>query len=329
VACKGDTMGLVNLVRRLAIGTGLILATHLLPSQVYAQNTKELKPEPNPKIHNLWQEPEDIDDKKEYALPLSIRVEFWQHYTSAKMHATEFQSTGLTLEGTRLDLGDDFGQDSGRTGIFSLDVHLADDQRIIAEVLYENTGTTSTLKRDITFNEAFYPAGTRMKSEVHHSRTSLLYEIDIANLFEETMPTKISVRGGLAWDRISLKLKGKGNGGGGGSGRKGEDFGDELIPGLGLTYEVELAPWLSASASLYFGFGLLNMTYHSEKTSYRTARLMLEIKPSEKIILRFGMRYEGLHSEHKGREHDSTGNRADNSTRQKRYGPAISVEIRY
>lgn len=255
---------------------------------------------------------------------LRIEVDYWMTASRGKIHATEIQSEeggGQVLEGTRLDLGDDFDIDEGAAGIYRIGFAFSRTDRLSAHVLYEESGWNSTLPRDILFNETFYDAEIEMHSELHHFHLEMAYERSILILFPESVPTELALRAGSSWDRVGLKLDGDGK-------RKGEDFDDEIIPTLGISLRSRLSTIFSVALDLDRGFDVFELTYHSEETEWTRFSAGLEVTPSPNVSLRIGYRIESLHSEHEGPENDKTHNRNDNEFDLDQEGWFFSLTIR-
>lgn len=252
-----------------------------------------------------------------------IGAELWIPFSSGTSHAHEFQSPehgGRTLLSSELDFGKDLGIGSGIAMDYHLGFSISSRDRIEAHVLIDRSGWDTMLERDIVYNETFYAAGTEMHSELHHFRLSLAYERDLITLFEDSIPTTLTVRAGWSWDRISLKLDGEGV-------HKGEDLADEVIPFAGITVRAEVTPWLSFSIRADVGLPFLELTSVSANTLWYQIEAGVEIRPWKGCTISAGYFFGGVRSEFKGIEFDRDG--ADNAIDLDQHGFMFSIDLRF
>ena len=322
-------MGLGDIVRKLVLA-GVFLGN--IASLAYAQNDTQ----PVQKFQSQSRLADHIDAEKKKKqeekvppitpiksekplanLPFKLSVGYWITYSSGKAHATEHLASGETREGTRLVFEDDFDIDRGSAYLFALDIKLSDNDYITTRFLYEDSGWDSVLKRDIMFNETFYPAGTDMHAEWHHSRLQLGYR----RKFNLNSSLDLLVEASVARDRISLKLEGNGS-------KKGENWGDGIIPSLKLELLYK-ADKVSIGVSAEHGFDLINMTPTSEETTYTTLTFSISLNPSDKFTAGLSWRAEHLRSRSEVIEDDGTHNRASNRWNTWQHGPSFYIEIKF
>jgi len=248
---------------------------------------------------------------------------YWLTSTSGTIHATEFQSQaggGETLVGTELRLEDDFDIDRGGAQLFSISLEMS-DARLVARYLYEISSWSNMLARDIRFNETFYEAGTEMHSEIHHYRFEAFYEDEVYSAGDPGW-IQLSLRAGYSLDRLDLKLRGNGR-------KKGEDFGDQIIPLIGLSIGMRPTSWLDIAISLDHGLDLIEFDRFSEDTRWTdiVAQARIAVSPSASLIL--GYRLAWVHTVFRGVENDKTANSADNEFDLFQRGPVIALELRF
>lgn len=265
---------------------------------------------------------EPSDDSGFFAR-LRFGADLWLTTTAGATHADEYQSPehgGLTLLSSRLDLRSDLAMDQGLATMYRMEFSISDRDRIIARALVDRSGWDGTLGRDIVYNETAYAAGTDLHAELHHVLVTLAYERTLFTLFEDDLPTTITLRAGWSLDRVSVKLEGNGI-------KKGEDLTDEVIPFAGITLRAEVAPWLSFSIRADCGIPLLELTSVSAKTSWFLAGAQVELRPWKDCTIGAGYFFGILRSEFQGIEFDRDG--ADNAIDLDQNGFLFSVDLRF
>jgi len=289
-------------LHNLVLTAGMLLGT----SSVYAQGSQDHQTEKSQNSDYNIELKEQTQVR--LSMPLKISINTWFPESSGRIQATEHQvHTGKTLEGTLLDLKEDFDIGKGMALNFLVGYALSEKDIIIGQVFYENSLWSNVLSKDIMFNERPLKEGTKVYSEIHHFRATLGYDRHIS-LINKML--ECSIGGGWTIDRTSLKLKyyDRENKD---SKKKGEDFTDEIIPSIRAGLLIRPDEWLEVRLSVDHGINALGIAF-SEKTKYTSVELRTSIKPSDGINLGIGYRFDWLRSDYHGREHDSQGNIGEN-----------------